>query len=53
VYEELSGNRSEVSLSFNLILIFLIRLVVGVVQLGPLGTAATDWPFVACPGWLW
>jgi hypothetical protein len=23
------------------------------VQLGPLGTAATDWPIVACPGWLW
>jgi hypothetical protein len=23
---------------------FLIRLVVGGVQLGPLGTAATDWP---------
>jgi hypothetical protein len=20
------------------------------VQLGPLGTAATDWPIVACPG---
>jgi hypothetical protein len=25
----------------------------GGVQLGPLGTAATDWPIVACPGWLW
>jgi hypothetical protein len=23
------------------------------VQLGPLGSAATDWPIVACPGWLW
>jgi hypothetical protein len=22
----------------------------GAVQLGPLGTAATDWPAVACPG---
>jgi hypothetical protein len=22
----------------------------GGVQLGPLGTAATDWPIVACPG---
>jgi hypothetical protein len=32
---------------------FLIRLVGGGVQLGPLGTAATDWPIVACPGWLW
>jgi hypothetical protein len=32
---------------------FLIRLVGGAVQLGPLGTAATDWPIVACPGWLW
>jgi hypothetical protein len=32
---------------------FLIRLVGGGVQLGPLGTAATDWPTVACPGWLW
>jgi hypothetical protein len=31
---------------------FLIRLVGGVVQLGPLGTAATDWP-CTCPGWLW
>jgi hypothetical protein len=30
--------------------IFLIRLVGGGVQLGPLGTAATDWPIVACPG---
>jgi hypothetical protein len=29
---------------------FLIRLVAGGVQLGPLGTAATDWPIVACPG---
>jgi hypothetical protein len=28
----------------------LIRLVGGGVQLGPLGTAATDWPIVACPG---
>jgi hypothetical protein len=30
---------------------FLIRLVGGGgVQLGPLGTAATGWPIVACPG---
>jgi hypothetical protein len=28
----------------------LIRLVRGGVQLGPLGTAATDWPIVACTG---
>jgi hypothetical protein len=28
----------------------LIRLVGGGVQLGPLGTAATDWLIVACPG---
>jgi hypothetical protein len=28
---------------------FLIRLVGCGVQLGPLGTAATDWPTVACP----
>jgi hypothetical protein len=28
----------------------VIRLVGGGVQLGPLGTAATDWPIVACPG---
>jgi hypothetical protein len=27
--------------------------VEGGVQLGPLGTAAIDWPIVACPGWLW
>jgi hypothetical protein len=32
---------------------FLIRSVGGGVQLGPLGTEATDWPIVACPGWLW
>jgi hypothetical protein len=29
------------------------RLVEGGVQPGPLGTAATDWPIVACLGWLW
>jgi hypothetical protein len=29
---------------------WIVRLVGGVVQLGPLGTAATDWPIVACPG---
>jgi hypothetical protein len=29
---------------------FLIRIVGGGVQLGPLGKAATDWPIVACPG---
>jgi hypothetical protein len=29
---------------------FLIRLVGGGVQLGPLGMAATDWPTAACPG---
>jgi hypothetical protein len=33
--------------------IFLILLVGGGVWLGPLGTAATDWRIVACPGWLW
>jgi hypothetical protein len=32
---------------------FLICLVGGGVQLGPLGAAATDWPIIACPGWLW
>jgi hypothetical protein len=32
---------------------FLIRLEGGEVQLRPLGTAATDWPIVACPWWLW
>jgi hypothetical protein len=26
------------------------QLVAGGVQLGPLSTAATDWPIVACPG---
>jgi hypothetical protein len=31
----------------------LIRLVGGGVQLGPLGTAVTDWHIVACPGCLW
>jgi hypothetical protein len=29
---------------------FLIRLLGGGVQLGPLGTAATDWPIVPAPG---
>jgi hypothetical protein len=29
------------------------RLLGGGVQLGPLGTAATDWPIVGCPEWLW
>jgi hypothetical protein len=28
-------------------LIFLIRIVEGGVQLGPLGTSATDWPIVS------
>jgi hypothetical protein len=41
-------------LTHNLIpIFFLICLVGGGVQLGPLGTAATDWPLVACPRWLW
>jgi hypothetical protein len=31
----------------------IFHLVGGGVQLGPLGTAATDWPTVPCPGWLW
>jgi hypothetical protein len=30
--------------------LFLIRLVGGGVQMGTLGTAATDWSTVACPG---
>jgi hypothetical protein len=34
------------------VILILNRLVRGGVQLGPLGTAATDWPIVACPGWL-
>jgi hypothetical protein len=25
----------------------------GGVQVGPLGTAATDWPILTCPAWLW
>jgi hypothetical protein len=32
------------------VIFFLIRLVGGGVQLGPLGTAAIDWPVVASPG---
>jgi hypothetical protein len=32
------------------IVFFLIRLVRGGVQLGPFGTAATDWPIVPAPG---
>jgi hypothetical protein len=31
-------------------LAFPIRLVRGGVQLGPLGTAATEWPIVTAPG---
>jgi hypothetical protein len=31
-------------------LIFLIGIVGGGVQLGPLGTAATNWPIVPAPG---
>jgi hypothetical protein len=31
----------------------LIHLLGGGVQLGPLSMAATDWPIVACPRWLW
>jgi hypothetical protein len=31
----------------------MILLVGGGVQLRPLGRATTDWPIVACPGWLW
>jgi hypothetical protein len=30
--------------------LFLTRLVGGEVQMGPLGTAATDWPIVLAPG---
>jgi hypothetical protein len=45
-------NRSTYRLFLKLI-IFLIRLVGGGVLLVPLGMAATDWPIVACPGWLW
>jgi hypothetical protein len=30
--------------------IFLIRIVGGGVHLGPLGTAASDWPIVLAPG---
>jgi hypothetical protein len=33
-----------------LLTIFFILLVGGGVQQGPLGTPATDWPIVACPG---
>jgi hypothetical protein len=35
------------------ITLLIVSLLGGGVQLGPLGTAATDWPIVACPGWLW
>jgi hypothetical protein len=31
-------------------LIFLIRIVVVGVELGPFGTASTDWPIVPAPG---
>jgi hypothetical protein len=34
-------------------LFLLIHLLGGGVQMGPLSTAGTDWPIVACPGWLW
>jgi hypothetical protein len=31
-------------------MLFFIRLVGGGVQLGPLGTSATNWPIVHAPG---
>jgi hypothetical protein len=37
-------------LFFPLRTFFLIHLVGGAVQLGPLGMAATDWPIVPAPG---
>jgi hypothetical protein len=36
--------------SFYFLNFFIIRLVGGGVQLGPLGTEATDWPIVPAPG---
>jgi hypothetical protein len=47
-----SGSKNKYLLSrwFLARLFFLIRLMGGGVQLGPLGTAATDWPIVPVPG---
>jgi hypothetical protein len=39
--------------SVRMISFFFKSLSEGGVQLGPLGTAATDCSIVACPGWLW
>jgi hypothetical protein len=36
-------------LCFLFLFFFLIRLVEGGIQMGPLSTAVTDWPIVACP----
>jgi hypothetical protein len=44
VYPEDGG-----STFLHILLFLLIRLVGSGIQLGPLGTAATDWPIVACP----
>jgi hypothetical protein len=41
--------RVELTKGFNFFYIFLIRLVGCGVQLGPLDTAATDWPIVPAP----
>jgi hypothetical protein len=38
------------ALAFSVCFFFLIRLVGGGVQLGPIGTAATDWPIVTSQG---
>jgi hypothetical protein len=43
----------NISLSVHLYIHIKIRLVWRGVQLRPLGTAATDWSIVACPGVLW
>jgi hypothetical protein len=47
-----SSRKHPVSASASLCF-FLIQLVGGGVHLGPIDTAATDLPIVACPGWLW
>jgi hypothetical protein len=46
------GNTTRCN-SVLIVFFFLIRLVGSGVQLVTLGTAATDWPIVTCPGWLW
>jgi hypothetical protein len=45
-----SWNPQNKNLPFLSMYFFLIQLLVGRVQLGPLGTSATNWPLLPAPG---